>query len=112
MRIDTTLQNVPDIKGQTDQQANNRPDARDQAGNAAGGQAVKHASQQAGVAEASSNSLLVGGKGVIALDDNKNVVVRFMDDKGKIVAQYPPEEYLSMMKSLNQVAESLFHVKA
>ncbi len=50
--------------------------------------------------------------GVIAVDSDKNVIVQFYDKTGKMVAQFPPDQYLAMMKHLNQVAESLFHVKA
>ena len=48
----------------------------------------------------------------LAVDDNKNVVVRYYDNKGNVVAQYPPKDYIAQMKELNQVAQNLFHTTA
>ncbi len=129
MVIDPVVINTPDIKGQQDPQTNNgqavsgQANSRTNGGKAVpddlvtinsttGRQADKPSSLQAGSTKAASTSVLLGEKGVIALDDDKNVVVRFFDNNGKIVQQYPPDEYLRMMKELNLVTESLFHKKA
>ncbi len=48
----------------------------------------------------------------LAVDDNKNVVVRFYDNQGNVVAQYPPKDYIAQMKELNKVNENLFHKTA
>ncbi len=50
-------------------------------------------------------------KPVFALDDTKNVVIRFLDRDGNIVRQYPPEEYINMMKKLNEMIENLYSKK-
>lgn len=55
---------------------------------------------------------LFGLTGTLALDADKNVVVQFMDKTGKVVSQYPPENYLEMMKELNKVSGELFHKQA
>lgn len=47
-------------------------------------------------------------KAVFALDKEKNVVIRFLDKKGEVVRQYPPEEYISMIKKLKENIENLF----
>jgi len=51
-------------------------------------------------------------KAVFAVDDQKNVVIRFIDKKGKIVRQVPPEEYLDMISKLKENTEHLFSTKA
>ncbi len=121
--------NIPDIKVQPDLQATSGPDVSVAANNTSNegnalqddlvtvtstsnGKAAKPASGQAGTTSASAPAVLSGTKGVITLDEDKNVVIRFFDNDGKIVRQYPPEDYLLMMKELNQVAESLFHKTA
>lgn len=50
-------------------------------------------------------------KPVFAIDNDKNVVIRFLDEKGEIVRQYPPEEYLSMAKKLDEIIESIYSKK-
>ncbi|MEW5743982.1 MAG: flagellar protein FlaG [Nitrospirota bacterium] len=50
-------------------------------------------------------------KAFFAVDRDDNVVIRFVDSEGKIVKQFPPEEYLEMMKQLEETVESLFSVK-
>jgi uncharacterized FlaG/YvyC family protein len=59
----------------------------------------------------SSDSKIFEEKAFIALDENKEVVIRFVDNNGKIVRQYPPEEYLQEMKELNRVIKSLYDKK-
>jgi uncharacterized FlaG/YvyC family protein len=51
-------------------------------------------------------------KAVFAVDDQKNVVIRFVDKKGKVVRQVPPEEYLDMISKLKESTEQLFSTKA
>ncbi len=51
-------------------------------------------------------------KAVFAVDDDKNVVIRFVDKKGKVVQQMPPEEYLDMISKLRASTENLFSTKA
>ncbi|HSW62086.1 MAG TPA: flagellar protein FlaG [Dissulfurispiraceae bacterium] len=51
-------------------------------------------------------------KAFFAVDDDKNVVIRFVDKKGKVVQQVPPEEYLDMMSKLRASTENLFSAKA
>ncbi|WP_333653749.1 flagellar protein FlaG [Dissulfurispira sp.] len=50
-------------------------------------------------------------KAVFALDKEKNVVIRFLDQKGKVVKQVPPEEYINMVKKFKENVESLFSEK-
>lgn len=47
-------------------------------------------------------------KAVFALDDDKNVVIRLLDDKGEVVRQYPPKEYLTMVKKFNEIVDNLY----
>lgn len=47
-------------------------------------------------------------KAVFALDKEKNVVIRFLDQKGKVVRQIPPEEYINMIKKFKESVENLF----
>lgn len=51
-------------------------------------------------------------KAVFAVDDDKNVVIRFVDKKGKVVQQVPPEEYLEMVSKFRASTENLFSTKA
>lgn len=44
--------------------------------------------------------------------EGKNVVIRFLDEKGQIVRQFPPEEYLNMLNKFQKTVESLFLSKA
>jgi len=53
-----------------------------------------------------------GTVGGLALDEDKKVVVRFYDREGNVVAQYPPEDYLEMMKEFTQLDKNLFHTTA
>jgi uncharacterized FlaG/YvyC family protein len=116
MKIDpTTTVNIPDIQGQNGLQANNKPDMSIQDNAKKGNIAYVNQTSQKQTQSSTNDPLqqsVLGTKGVIALDDDKNVVIRFFDSTGKMVAQYPPEDYLNMMKELNQETESLFHVKA
>lgn len=72
----------------------------------------KQAKEKTSASSASSSDGLFDLTGTITLDADKNVVVQFVDKSGKVVSQYPPEDYLQMMKELNKVTESLFHKTA
>ena len=51
-------------------------------------------------------------KAVFAIDDDKNVVVQFLDKDGKVVQQMPAEEYLDMVKKLKKVVNSHYDIEA
>ncbi len=51
-------------------------------------------------------------KAVFAVDKDENVVIRFIDKKGKVVRQVPPEEYLDMISKLKESTSNLFSAKA
>lgn len=52
-------------------------------------------------------------KAYFAVDDEaKQVVIRVVDAKGKLLEQIPPEEYLKMQEKMKVSSESLFHTKA
>lgn len=50
-------------------------------------------------------------RAIFAVDDDKNVVVRLVDKKGKTVRQYPPEEYLNMQKHFRESVINLFSIE-
>lgn len=55
-----------------------------------------------------SNSLQ-DTKAIFAVDDQtKSVVVRVLDKEGKIVRQYPPEEYLSMRRKMDEIVKNIY----
>ena len=101
----------PGIISQNGTQANSGQDSTDQvnSGPASSKQAKQQDPENTTVSSGPSSSGLTG---TLAVDDNKNVVVRFYDEKGKVTAQFPPEDYLQMMKELNQVSDNLFHKTA
>ncbi|MEO5361126.1 MAG: flagellar protein FlaG [Nitrospirota bacterium] len=47
------------------------------------------------------------GKAFFAVDDDKNVVIKVTDSAGKVVRQIPAEDYLKMVKVLDENAKSL-----
>lgn len=49
--------------------------------------------------------------GTLGFDEDKNIVVKILDSKGKVVRQFPPEEYLSMMKEFDNTVKNLFSKK-
>lgn len=51
-------------------------------------------------------------KAFFAVDENKNVVIRVMDDEGNVVQQIPPAEYLKMAETLSKSSQNLFHLEA
>ena len=50
-------------------------------------------------------------KAVLAVTEDKDVVVQIVDVDGKVVRQIPPEDYLNTLKTLQKTSESMFHVK-
>lgn len=123
MKIEALIQNIniPVVREQTGNTANNNVDAnsRQTKGSDAPSFIVegiesalrnkqkiedkKELIQKEGV----SNEIFTL-KAVFALDKEKNVVIRFLDKKGKIVRQIPPEEYINMAKKFRENVESLF----
>jgi uncharacterized FlaG/YvyC family protein len=68
-----------------------------------------------GVLKQPQNEIKTGGNtntAYFAVDDKNNVVIRVIDAKGTIVKQIPPDEYLKMVKSMNEIQGHLFHTKA
>jgi len=51
-------------------------------------------------------------RAIFAVDDDKNVVVRLVDKKGKTVRQFPPEEYLNMRRHFQENVKNLFEAEA
>ncbi|MBF0517407.1 MAG: flagellar protein FlaG [Nitrospirae bacterium] len=47
------------------------------------------------------------GKAYFAVDDNKNVVIKVTDASGKVVRQIPAEDYLQMVKVLDENDKSM-----
>ncbi len=113
MNIDTTLTlNMPSIGIRNGPQTNSAPTVNNQANRQANENTLSKQKQDPDKTAASSEPVVSGAVGSFAIDDDKNVVVRFYDDKGNIVAQYPPEDYLQMMKEFKQVNKNLFHTTA
>jgi len=123
MRIDADITlNMLGTVSQNGSQANSQPDlssttnsltANNQANSQAKVNQLSNQKQDTGNTDASSEAAPPSGLvGSLALDDDKNVVVRFYDDKGNMVAQCPPESYIKQMKELNQMIKNLFHTTA
>ena len=51
-------------------------------------------------------------KAVLAIDEDKNVVIQLLDKDGKVVRQMPPEDYLDMVKKLKEVIKSHYDIEA
>src|SRR3990172_8952109 len=51
-------------------------------------------------------------KAVLAIDDDKNVVIQLVDKDGNVVRQMPPEDYLDMVKKLKEVIKSHYDIEA
>ena len=47
-----------------------------------------------------------------ALDDNKNVVIRIVDEEGNVIRQIPPEEFLKTVDTLKENMQNLLHLEA
>jgi len=132
MNVNAAVVNTPDMNGQNDLYGNKGADMAPMMAGSAGEGNISQADQddivtittsadknsgKGVVGQTNSTNIvaapdLFGAIGVIAVDSDKNVIVQFYDKTGKMVAQFPPDQYLAMMKHLNQVAASLFHVKA
>lgn len=50
-------------------------------------------------------------KAVLAVDGDKNVVVRIIDSDGKVLRQIPPEEYMATVARLRELAKSLLDLE-
>lgn len=124
MKIESININIPAVKGQIESTANNSTDANSRtAGRSTNGKAeslsalnidpslgkgLKDKQQSKDKQLVSVKNELLDLKAVFALDKEKNVVIRVLDKKGKIVRQYPPEEYIKMVKKFRENIESLF----
>ncbi len=47
-----------------------------------------------------------------AVDEHNNVVIRIVDQDGKVVRQIPPEEYLRMKEALKESIKNLLNLEA
>jgi len=113
MSIDTLITlNMPGPGSRNGLQANGGTAANNQANGLAKDNTLSSQNQDPEKTAGSSEPAVSGIVGGLALDDDKNVVVRFYDNKGNVVAQYPPKDYLEMMKELNLVTRNLFHTVA
>lgn len=123
MKIDGININMPAVKGQIEGNANNNAGT---SGKAANGKAeslgalnrdlsikewLKDKQQNRDKQTVTAGNGLLDLKAVFALDKEKNVVIRFLDQKGKVVRQIPPEEYVNMIKKFKENVESLFSKK-
>ncbi|GIW46236.1 MAG: hypothetical protein KatS3mg078_0113 [Deltaproteobacteria bacterium] len=50
-------------------------------------------------------------RAVFALNEDNEVVIKILDEKGELIRQIPPEEFLKMVKKLKEVTENLFSKK-
>lgn len=122
MKIESIIQsiNTVAVKGQIENTANNNAGT---SGKAANGKAeplvalkidssirerLKDKQQNRDKQTLNVEDGLFDLKAVFALDKEKNVVIRVLDKKGEIVRQYPPEEYINMIKKFRENVESLF----
>lgn len=120
MKIDSININVPAVKGQTESSANNSTgtNSRTTGNNASSLSAVnvnsalkerlRDKQQNKDNQSASVGNGLLDLKAIFALDKEKNVVIKVLDKKGEVVRQYPPEEYINMIKKFKENVESLF----
>ena len=100
---------MPDPGNLKGPQPNSEPAVNKQANSQANENTLSKQKQDPDKNTASSEPAVSGAVGSLALDDDKKVVVRFYDHKGNVVAQYPPEDYIQMMKEFKQVNKNLFH---
>ncbi|MEM2100279.1 MAG: flagellar protein FlaG [Thermoproteota archaeon] len=47
-------------------------------------------------------------RAVFSITEDKDVVIKLLNEKGEVIGQIPPEEFLNMVKKLKEVNESLF----
>jgi uncharacterized FlaG/YvyC family protein len=50
-------------------------------------------------------------KAFFAIDENKNVVIKVVDQEGNLVRQIPPEEYLKVAESMKMISKKLLHLE-
>jgi uncharacterized FlaG/YvyC family protein len=50
-------------------------------------------------------------KAFFAIDENKNVVIKVVDQEGNLVRQIPPEEYLKVVESMKMISKKLLHLE-
>ncbi len=50
-------------------------------------------------------------KASLALDEEKNVVIKITDSEGNLIRQIPPEEYLKMVSAWKENIKNLFHLE-
>ena len=120
MTIDQAVTATPVAIGQNIQ-ANNNPEASSDSNAGASSQAAvaRAASNRDANNEASQNTGASsipdvtgnGEKAVIGLDDNNNAIIIFVDQNGKTIRQFPPEDFLTEMKKLNRTTETLVSKK-
>jgi uncharacterized FlaG/YvyC family protein len=124
VKIESIIQNIniPAVRGQVESSANNSGGANGSPNskisgndsfpaarvNAALSEGVKDKQQNKDKQPTTAGNGLLDLKAVFALDKEKNVVIRVLDKKGEIVRQYPPEEYINMIKKLKENVENLF----
>ena len=109
MKIDPAITlNIPGTESRNVSQANSGTVVS----NKAKENTLTNQKQDAEKTAESSKPAASGTVGSLVLDDDKKVVVRFYDGEGNVVAQYPPEDYLQMMKEFDQLSKTLFHTTA
>lgn len=64
-----------------------------------------------GINDYKSGSLITFYKAFFAIDENKNVVIKVVDNEGNLIRQIPPEEYLKVAESLKMVSKKLLHLE-
>lgn len=50
-------------------------------------------------------------RAVLAVDENKNIVIKIMDSDGKVVRQVPPEEYIKMADTWRENLKTILHME-
>ncbi|GAB4387905.1 MAG: hypothetical protein Kow0025_04140 [Thermodesulfovibrionales bacterium] len=50
-------------------------------------------------------------KAFFAVDENEKVVIRVVDDRGRVVRQIPPEEYLEMSRALEESMKNILDIE-
>lgn len=109
MKIENVIQNInlPANKGQADQSSNSRTSGSKTSSLTNLNIHLSARDNKQEEVKPAGNGLL-DLKAIFALDKDKNVVIQFLDEKGEIVKQVPPEEYINMVKKLETIVENLF----
>lgn len=102
--IDASLPSIVSENGQTEK--------REKAAQTEQAAQVSAERQETQSVPAAANFETVSFKAFFAVDENKNVVIRIMDDEGNVVKQIPPAEYLKMAETLSESRKTLFHLEA